>query len=491
MPINITEEFVRFLMEQNASLSGQVAELTATVDSMNQTITELNQTIKELKEQLNKNSKNSSKPPSSDGLKKPAVNKNKSLRESSGKKQGAQEGHDGVHLSVISDPDHIENHMHADCTGCPHREKCLSKACIKETRHEVDAVVTVDVTAHNAIEVRECPLHGGVKTGSFPENIKAAVQYGKNLQAMVVAFNTIGAVSINRTHEILSSVFNIPLATGTIKNMVTRCAESLKDTYERIRLKMIMLGLIHCDETGSRVDGKTCWVHVASDQDYTYLTINQKRGQIGMDAADVLPHVRGIIVHDCWGSYWKYQDVTHAICCAHLLRELNGVIENHPEQTWAARFKKLLLDMKKVRDKALLSDKDEVSYYYRHKFDKEYDTIIKTAYEENPLPETPAKKRGRKRKSKVLNLICRLDNYKGSVCLFLKNLFVPFDNNQAERDLRMVKVKTKVSGCFRSEEGAQEYLTIMSYIGSARKHGINAFTAIREALNGNPDIIFN
>ena len=491
MPFNITEEFVRYLMEQNVSLSDQVAELTATVDSMNQTITELNQTIKELKEQLNKNSKNSSKPPSSDGLKKPAVNKNKSLRESSGKKQGAQEGHDGVHLSVISDPDYIENHMNSDCTGCPHRAECLSKACIKETRLEVDAVVTVDVTAHNAIEVRECPLHGGVKTGSFPENIKATVQYGKNLQAMVVAFNTVGAVSINRTHEILSSVFNIPLATGTIKNMVTRCAESLKDTYERIRLKMISLGLLHCDETGGRVDGKTCWVHVASDQDYTYLTINQKRGQIGMDAADVLPHARGIIVHDCWGSYWKYQDVTHAICCAHLLRELNGVIENHPEQTWAVRFKKLLLDMKKVRDKALLSDKDEVSYYHRHRFDMEYDAIIKTAYEENPLPETPAKKRGRKKKSKVLNLICRLDNYKESVCLFIKNLCVPFDNNQAERDLRMVKVKTKVSGCFRSEEGAQEYLTIMSYIGSARKHGINAFTAIREALNGNPDIIFN
>ena len=491
MPVNITEEFVRFLMEQNSSLSDQVAELTATVDSMNQTITELNQTIKELKEQLNKNSKNSSKPPSSDGLKKPAVNKNKSLRESSGKMQGAQEGHDGVHLSVISDPDHIENHMHSDCTGCPHRAECLSKACIKETRHEVDSVVTVDVTAHNAIEVRECPLHDGVKTGSFPENIKATVQYGKNLQAMVVAFNTVGAVSINRTHEILSSVFNIPLATGTIKNMVTRCAESLKDTYERIRQKMIMLGLIHCDETGSRVDGKTCWVHVASDQDYTYLTINQKRGQTGMDAADVLSHVHGIIVHDCWGSYWKYQDVTHAICCAHLLRELNGVIENHPEQIWAVRLKKLLLDMKKVRDKALLSEEDEVSYYHRHKFDMEYDAIIKTAYEENPLPETPAKKRGRKKKSKVLNLICRLDNYKESVCLFIKNLCVPFDNNQAERDLRMVKVKTKVSGCFRSEEGAQEYLTIMSYIGSARKHGINAFTAIREALNGNADIIFN
>lgn len=145
-----------------------------------------------------------------------------------------------------------------------------------------------------------------------------------------------------------------------------------------------------------------------------------------MDAADVLPHVHGIIVHDCRGSYWKYQDVTHAICCAHLLRELNGVIENYPEQTWAVRFKELLLDMKKVHDKELLSGKDEVSCYHRHKFDMEYDSIIKTAYGENPLPETSAKKRDRKKKSKVLNLSADWDNYKESVCLFLKNLCVPF-----------------------------------------------------------------
>ena len=477
-------------MAQIEYLTAQNNALTATVDSMNQTIIELNQTIRELKEQLNKNSKNSSKPPSSDGLKKPAVKKDRSLRESSGKKQGAQEGHNGTHLSVTISPNHFQNHMHSDCEGCHYRNSCLDKACIKETRHEIDVVVKVDVTAHNLINVHECPLHGGCREGSFPADIKATVQYGKNLQAMVVAFNTVGSVSINRTHEILSSVFNIPLATGTIKNMVTRCADSLKETYEKIRQMMVCAGLIHCDETGARIDGKTWWVHNASNQDYTYLTIHQKRGRIGIDAADVLPHARGIIVHDCWSSYWKYQDVTHAICCAHLLRELNGVIENHPEQTWAPKFRKLLLEMKKVRDKALRTDKAEVSYYYRHKFDKEYDDIIKTAYEENPLPETTANKRGRKKKSKVLNLICRLDNYKGAVCLFINNLYVPFDNNQAERDLRMIKVKNKVSGCFRSEEGAQEYLTIMSYIGSAHKHGINAFKAIREALDGNSDIIF-
>ena len=490
MPVTITYEFVQQLMEQNALLLKQNENLTASVAELTDTVDKLKQTIEELREQLNKNSRNSSKPPSSDGLGKPTVKKDRSLREASGKKQGAQEGHEGVCLSIISNPDHTENHMHSDCEGCPYHDACLEKACIKETRHEIDAVVTVDVTAHNLFSVPECPLHGGSRTGHFPADIKAAVQYGKNLQAMVVTFNTVGAVSINRTHEILSSVFNIPLATGTIKNMVTRCADSLKGTHEKIRLKMTTRGLIHCDETGTRVDGKTWWVHNASDRDYTYLTINKKRGRIGMDEAGVLPHARGIIVHDCWGSYWQYPDVTHAICCAHLLRELNGVIENHPEQTWAPKFRRLLLDMKKSRDEAVQEHRDELSSQQLSKFDTEYDDIIKTAYEENPLPETSAKKRGRKKKSKVLNLICRLVNYKASVCLFIKNLCVPFDNNQAERDLRMVKVKTKVSGCFRSEEGAQEYLTIMSYIGCANKHHINAFTAIREALNGNPDIIF-
>lgn len=490
MPVNITMEFVQQLMEQNAALMKQNAVLTGQVDELTATVRELNQTIKELREQLNKNSKNSSKPPSSDGLKKTPVKKDRSLRQQSGKKQGAQDGHDGVHLSVIAEPDDVVPHMHAGCSLCPYHDSCLEKACVKETRHEIDAEVVVNVTAHQLVVVKECPLHGDVKAGAFPDDIKATVQYGKNLQAMVIAFNTVGAVSINRTHEILSSVFNIPLSTGTIKNMVARCADSLTPTYEKIRQIMANLELIHCDETGTRIDGETWWVHNASDMDFTFLSVNRKRGRIGMDAAGILPEFHGIIVHDCWGSYWKYQDAVHAVCCAHLLRELTGVEENHPEQTWAARFRDLLLAMKKVKDNTLTAGKDEVSYYHLHKFDKQYDEILKTAHEENPLPEPAVKKRGRQKKGKVLNLICRLENYKAPVCLFIKNLCVPFDNNQAERDLRMIKVKTKVSGCFRSAEGAQEYLTIMSYIGTARKHGINAFTAIREALNGNSDIIF-
>lgn len=484
MPFVITEEFIKHLMDQNASLTQQVASLT-------QSVSELNQTIKELQEQLKMNSKNSSKPPSSDGLQKPAVDKNRSLRQSSGKKQGGQAGHQGTNLSVLVNPDQVKYHMAPGCESCPYHDKCLENACVKETRHVIDAVVDVDVVAHELILVKHCPLHGGKKQGSFPSDIKATVQYGPNLNALVVAFTTVGAVSINRTHEILGNVFNIPLATGTISNMVSRCAESLAGTKERIRQQMLSLGLIHCDETGTRVDGKTIWVHNASNSDFTYLTISTRRGKAGMDEADVLPYYHGITVHDCWSSYWLYEDLAHAVCCAHLLRELNGVEQNHPEQTWATEFKELLLSMKKVRDKAAECGKTELSYYYLHKFDKQYDGIICKAYEENPLPMPTEKKRGKKKKGKVLSLISRLDNYKGSVCLFIKNLCVPFDNNQAERDIRMVKIKTKVSGCFRSMQGAQEYLTIMSYVGTAKKHGINAYEAIQNAIAGTPDLIFN
>lgn len=277
-----------YLLSINEQLQQQMLGMQNTINNMTQTMEELSQTIKELQEQLKMNSKNSSKPPSSDGLKKPPVNKNLSLRQSSGKKQGGQTGHQGANLSVIANPNNVEHHMALVCVSCPYHDTCLGRACVKETRHVIDAVVDVSVIAHELIAVNECPLHGGKKQGSFP------------------------------------SVF-------------------------------------------------------------TYLTISTKRGKIGMDEADVLPHYHGIIVHDCWSSYWMYEDLTHAICCAHLLRELTGIEQNYPEQTWVKEFKTLLLSMKKVRDKAAMSEKTELSYYYLHKFEKQYDEIIRKAYEENPL----------------------------------------------------------------------------------------------------------
>lgn len=481
------DEMIEQLLQQVNTLTSTVDSLNATIDAQTQLIAQLNQTIQELKAQLNKNSKNSSKPPSSDGLKKPSP---KSLRKPSGKKAGGQNGHPGTHLAVITTPDETVKHMPSACEGCSHYKMCKGTACIAEKRHVIDAVVTVNVVEHQALEIPICMLHGNTRKGEFPSDIKATVQYGENLQALSVALNTVGAVSLKRSHEILSGVFNIPIATGTISNMVKRCADVLSNTVEKIKHKMQASALGHFDETGARVDKKLWWVHDASNCEYTYLDISPKRGFKGMEQCGVLTEFSGIAMHDCWASYWNYPNVTHAVCCAHLLRELTGIVENHPEQKWAGAFIDLLLEMKKVKDKAVEKGKDSLSYYHYHKFDKQYDELIEQARNENPVSETTEKKRGRKKKGKILALVERLANYKASVCLFIRNFNVPFDNNQAERDIRMIKVKMKVSGCFRTEEGARNYLKIMSYIGTAHKQGYNAYEAIKNAISGNPDFIF-
>ncbi len=474
------DELIKQLLQQNETLS-------ATVAAQTQLIAQLKQTIQELKEQLNKNSQNSSKPPSSDGFKKPAP---KSLRKPSGKKAGGQSGHQGTHLAVVTAPDEIVRHMPSSCEGCPHCQMCKDTACIAEKRHVIDAVVTVNVTEHQSLELPIYMLHGDTRRGGFPSDVKAAVQYGQNLQALSVALNTVGAVSVKRTHEILSGVFNIPIATGTISSMVKKCADSLDETVCKIKDKMIGSAPGHFDETGTRVDKKLWWVHDASNCEYTYLDISPKRGTAGMEQCGVLPEFKGTAMHDCRASYWNYPDIQHAVCCAHLLRELTGISENHPGQKWASGFINLLLEMKKVKEKTVEKGKDFLSYYHCHKFDKKYDELLELARKENPLPETAKKKRGRKKKGKILALVERLTKYKGSVCLFIHDFMVPFDNNQAERDLRVIKVKTKVSGCFRTEEGARDYLKIMSYVGTAHKQGYNAYEAIKNAISGHPDFIF-
>ena len=482
----LTETVIRLTAnsEEQTALIQQQIEL---IRSLNKSIEELNAQVKKLEEQKNKNSHNSSKPPSSDGLKKVPA----STRRPSGKKAGAQEGHKGSYLPMAKEPDIVVDHKPTACAHCPYWDKCKGIACAAETRKVIDINVEVTVTAHNALEIGRCPLSGEHLRGDFPENINAAVQYGDNLQALVTALNTMGAVSVKRTHEILAGVFNIPISTGTISNIVHRCADAVTTAYDRIRMTVTSVDVCHFDETGTRVEGKLAWVHDASNSEYTYLDVSRKRGYEGMQKCDVLPQFHGIAVHDCWKPYWKYEDVKdHAVCCAHLLRELTGVIENNPDQVWAKHMRKLLQKMKRVRDRAVRAGRNKLSDTYLKQFSQDYDQIIRIGKYQNPLPKPTQKKKGRPKKGKVLALIERLETLKASVCLFINDFTVPFDNNQAERDLRMVKTKTKVSGCFRSEEGARDYLKIMSYVGTAHKHGLNAYDAIRNAFAGNPDYIF-
>ena len=407
------DEHIEALMKENSelkqllySLKTSIEQQTTLTKQQSAMIEQLNQTVAELNEKLNKNSKNSSKPPSSDGLKKPVT---KSLRQKSGKKPGGQQGDDGANLATTADPDEVKKHLPDSCKDCPNISKCIDKlACVTEKRHVIDAVVTVHVTEHQKFTFTECPFHEGqTLQGKFPSDISATVQYGRNLNALVVALNTVGMVSVNRTHEILGSVFSIPLSTGTISSMVKKCAQNIKNTVDTIRQKVIDSAVGHFDETGTRVEGSTIWVHNSSTEKYTYLTVHKNRGVEGMKDNGVLTEFHGIAVHDCWPSYWKY-DITHAVCCAHLLRELTGIEENYAEQIWATNFKELLLEMKRAKEKAIQAEKPELSYYYLHKFDIKYDSIFQEAFEMNPLPVITEKKRGRKKKGKILALITPL-----------------------------------------------------------------------------------
>ena len=475
-----------FIIKQQCRI---IKEQQMQIEELNKLVAELQATIKTLREQLNKNSGNSSKPPSTDGFKK-VINKNQSLRKNTGKKAGGQKGHKGSCLIVPAEPNNTEEHPHADCKFCPHYEECHETAIVKETRYVIDAVVKVDITAHSVLSIEKCMINGREKTGSFPNAVKSHIQYGKNLEALAVTLNTVGAVSVNRTHEILSGVFNIPISTGTISDMVSRCSDKIKYPLDIIVSKLKESSIAHADETGMNINGKLNWAHSVSNDKYTYITLHTKRGYDAIKDIGILLEYKGTLVHDCWSAYWKLDGISHQLCCAHLLRELNGIAENNPEQKWVLKFKEFLLKMKKAVSKAIESNKEALSNSTLSRYSKMYAEIIKLAYEENPEPEVKQKQRGRRKRGKILSLIDRLFEHKGEVCLFLHNFKVPFDNNQAERDIRNIKIKTKVSGFFKTEEGAKNYLNIMSFVGTAKKHGYSAYEAIRLAVIGNPETIF-
>lgn len=386
-------------------------------------------------------------------------------------------------------PDQIISHMPSNCEHCPHYRQCLASAQICETRNEVDAVVQVTLIQHNVLGVN-CNMHHEYRQGRFPKGLNAYMQYGNNLKALAIALNTVGAVSLGRTSDILRGVFGISITPATIGSMVHRAASSSDRALEKIKAGLRSSDLLHGDETGARTEGKLQWIHVLSNPDYTYLSISTKRGWKGMEEAGLLPDCHGILTHDFWASYWHFDNFTHNVCRAHLLRELQGVTDSHPKQTWQKDFAELLLDMKKSQERAIGKGKTELSYSTRYRYSRHYDEIIDKAYGENPEPKpTGEKKRGRKKRGKVLSLIDRLKNFKESVCLIITNLTAPFDNNQAERDLRMHKSKLKVSGCFRTIEGAEDYLKIMSCVSTGRKQGHNGYEIIMDLITGSTDFV--
>ena len=442
-------------------------------------IAKLTDEISELKSRLSKNSRNSSKPPSSDGYGKP---KPKSRRGKSGKSSGGQKGHKGSTLKQVEHPDQIVDHTVTQCAGCGH-DLSGQQALGIERRQVFDIPpIKIQVCEHRA-QVKTCPCCSYQTTARFPDSVSQPVQYGAELQAVAAYLSQYQMVPFKRLQELFMDLYDIPLSQGTLDSILNRGHHLLSEFEQQAKQVIISSDLAHFDESGMRVNKQLHWLHVASTDQVTSYTIHPKRGAPAMQAMGILDEFEGYAVHDHWASYAGF-DCFHVLCNAHHLRELTHAHEQHGQQ-WAAKLIDCLLDAKKEVDRARASNKQSLSTARIAYYEKRYSRILREGRDELPIIAAPKiKKRGRVKQHKAKNLHDRLVFHKHETLAFVYDLTVPFDNNLAERDVRMAKVKQKISGCFRSEHGAHRFCRFRGYLSTARKQGRNILDSLRDAFNG-------
>jgi transposase len=448
------------------------------------TIGKLVARLQVLEDRVAKNSQNSGKPPSSDGLNKPAP---KSLRKRHGRKSGGQPGHAGITLKAVTNPDHIKVCPVDQCQHCQ-----ASLRDVKAERHEKRQVfdlppVRMEVTEHCA-EIKCCPQCKKESKGEFPQGVTQPVQYGAEVKAQAVFLNQYQMIPLERVSETFKEFYGQGLADGTIVEACQEAAKRVAPVMQAVKRYLAELAeVVHFDETGLRINGKLYWLHVACTTLLTYYEFHAKRGQVAMDAIGILPDFHGTAIHDGLKSYWSYKKSRHGLCNEHHRRELEFIGERYP-QDWVAKFADLLVEIKKAvdvaRDAALFLSEAQLS-----DFNCRYDELAEQGRMANPPPErleTEKKKRGRKKQSPPKNLLDRLRDHKEAVLAFMNDFNVPFDNNLAERDVRMMKVKQKISGCFRSESGPKVFCQIRGYLSTAKKNEQKALPALRLAFAGTP-----
>src|SRR3990172_6132051 len=455
----------------------------AVIRLFHETLGRLGERIQRLEDQIAKNSGNSSKPPSSDGLKK----KTQSLRKASGKKSGGQPGHQGHTLKAVANPDQVELHRVEKCKQC---HVSLKEVAVQgHEKRQVFEVpqVRVQVTEHQA-EIKECPNCHQKTVGEFPKAVTQPVQYGSGIKAQLVYFNQYQFVPLERTVEIIEALYGHTVSEAAI---VEACAQTAKQVApinqaakEELKVTEELVGF---DETGGRIISKLWWLHVACTPLLTYYEAHEKRGCKALDQIGILPKRKGVAMHDGYRSYYQYEDALHALCNGHHLRELKFIQERY-QQSWAFDMEKLLLEIKKTVEEAQPAA-DHLSAQQIADFEARYDAIVIAGLQANllsePAPPIP-KRRGKPKQHPAKNLLDHFQTRKRFVLAFMYDFKVPFDNNQAERDLRMVKLKQKVSGCFRSTEGAKVFCQVRSYISTARKNGQQVLDVLIMALNGSP-----
>jgi transposase len=452
------EAIIAALQEQNAALSALVAALQARVA--------------ELERQLGLNSGNSGKPPSSDGLKKKPA-RISSLRERSGKKTGGQKGHPGKTLSRVETPDATIDHFPATCSGCG--DALTGAMATGHTARQVFDLPDpqpLTVTEHRA-HACLCGTCGAETRAAFPEDVTAPVQYGARLAAIVVYLSHYQLLPEKRLAALMADLFGVHLVTATIAGMSQACAARFQGFAAAVRDHVAAAPVKHMDETGFRIGGKTQWLHIASTIWLTFYRVSPKRGSL-------MESVRGIVVHDHWKPYYTLKGVLHALCNAHHLRELKALVEIEKED-WARKMQRLLRRAchatNLARERGVTLSPQLISLIERC-----YDAILMEGFAfhdaQPALISTARKRRGRVPRRVGHNLLLRLSSRKADVLRFLSDPTVPFTNNLAERDGRMMKLRQKISGGFRSFDGAEDFAVIRSLISTARKQGWDVLRAL-------------
>lgn len=449
----------------------KVDSLTKRLNELETEVTTLKSENEELKSQLHKNSKNSSLPPSSDGYrKKPSP----ALPKTSQSVQGGQKGHKGDTLSQIKNPDNIVTLLPEQC-NCGHH--FTTQECELSSKRQVFELPKpkLEVTEYH-IHKATCPKCGLKHQGETPEGVNSPVQYGNQAKSFAVLLNTHYKMPFNKIQLLFNDLFGYPINESTVYSAGKLSYNKLEKTEEIIKSKVLGTNVVHVDESGLRILGKLHWLHTATTLAHTYLFVHEKRGSIALNSnKSIINEVKGWMVHDCWSSYFKFTGLKHAICGAHILRELQGLIESGKSK-WAKTFHMFLMDIYKKPHELRIDQMKTIKTRYLK--------ICNIGEKQEPPPFKTLGKRGRYKRTKGRNLVERLIKEMDAVLAFAFNEEVPFTNNLAERDIRPVKVKMKVSNCFRTMEGAEIYSRIESFVSTARKNNRNIFDELSNTLNG-------
>lgn len=420
---------------------------------------------------LGKNSRNSHKPPSQD----PNRERKKKASGDKKRKPGGQHGHEGCTLEKTDKPDAVEN-IAVDRRTIPSGRKYREAGY--ESRQVVDVKIRVHVTEYRA-EILEDET-GNRYVAKFPDFVTKAVQYGSGVKSQSVYMSQFQLVPLLRVQDYFVDQMGLPLSKGSVGNFNQEAYERLEFFEEWAKEKLLASALNHADETGINIDGEKAWLHDLSNGKVTLYHADEKRGKEAMDRMGVLPYYYGRLCHDHWKAYYRYEGIVHVLCNAHHLRELERVIEEDG-QKWAKALQELLLEMNKAVDEAggVLSEIKIARYQ------EKYRAILRAGEKECPLsPPKEAGKRGRQKKSKTRNLLERLRDFEADTLRFMSEAIVPFTNNQGENDLRMTKVQQKISGCFRSMEGAKIFCRIRSFLSTCRKNNTSPADALRDIFQG-------